>query len=49
MNQALSNLPYSPSRTRTLARRAGTLALTVVAAAVLAGCAAFGDSTAPRP
>lgn len=44
MNQALSNLPYSPSRTRTLARRAGTLALTVVAAAVLAGCAAFGDS-----
>ncbi|CAG9180961.1 Outer membrane protein OprM [Cupriavidus laharis] len=44
MNQAHSNSPSSPSRTRALGRRAGTLALTVMAVAVLAGCAAFGDS-----
>ncbi|MDW3687030.1 efflux transporter outer membrane subunit [Cupriavidus sp. CV2] len=44
MNQALSSISASSPRTRAAGRRAGTLALTALAAAVLAGCAAFGDS-----
>jgi len=44
MNQALSSLASRPARSRELGRRAGTLALTVLAAAVLAGCAALGNS-----
>lgn len=44
MKQALSSPAPLPARPRELARRAGTLALTAMAAAVLAGCAAFGNS-----
>lgn len=43
MNQALFSLALSP-RASAAGRRAGTLALTALAAAVLAGCAAFGNS-----
>ncbi len=44
MNQALFPIAPRLSPARGLARRAGTLALTAVAAAALAGCAAFGNS-----
>jgi len=44
MNEAFSSPLLRQSRARELGRRAGMLALTAIAAAVLAGCAAFGNS-----
>ncbi|NUT14202.1 MAG: efflux transporter outer membrane subunit, partial [Cupriavidus sp.] len=44
MTTAFSFRFTRPASSRELARRAGTLALTAIAAAALAGCAALGDS-----
>lgn len=44
MKPALTPQASQPARTSALVRRAGTLALTAVAVAVLAGCAALGNS-----